>query len=77
MCDDKPALLRALRGLMRSGGRIATTFQPRLRGASAQDGAAFADRLMRRLGDAGYVDARVLTLPLAPVPAVGVIAAAP
>ncbi|MBM3557505.1 MAG: class I SAM-dependent methyltransferase [Alphaproteobacteria bacterium] len=68
--------LRALRAALKPGGLLATTYQPRHRGATAADATAFADRLERELTEAGYADARRETLPLSPVPAVCVLARA-
>ena len=70
---DRPAAFRAIRGVMRHGGLLATTYQPRHSGAQTSDAFKFADRLKDDLHQLGFVDIRTEQLPLNPVPAVCVL----
>jgi hypothetical protein len=53
---------------------VATTVQPRHRGATAEDAQAFARRLSKELIDAGFREVTVSKLDLKPIPAVCVLA---
>lgn len=68
--------LNELRHLLRPGGRIALANQPRCPGATADTTAGAARELLERLTQAGFVRARVETLPLTP-PVACVIATNP
>jgi ubiquinone/menaquinone biosynthesis C-methylase UbiE len=68
--------LRELRGLMRSGGRIALVSQPRCPGATAQTTVAAGREISARLTEAGFVRIRSETLGLKP-PVVCVIGEVP
>ncbi|MFI0730638.1 hypothetical protein ACH4S9_16905 [Streptomyces sp. NPDC021225] len=58
--------LSELRGLLRPGGRIALASQPRCAGATADTTARAGRELHDRLTQAGFTQARMETLPLAP-----------
>jgi SAM-dependent methyltransferase len=75
--QDKTSVLTSVLLVMRPGGRIATTFHPRLPGATAQDVRAFAAELLRTLTDVGFVRPSVFELPSTPVPAVCIVAETP
>ena len=70
---DRRAALAAIRSIMRPGGLIATTYQPRHRGAKSADAFSFADRLSADMGACGFGEIRVETLNLHPMPAVCVL----
>jgi SAM-dependent methyltransferase len=74
--SDPVAVLRGLRGVMRPGGTIALTFQPRRPGATAEDTRRGAERMASSLRDAGFAEVRVELLPMAPVDAACVLARA-
>ncbi|MFF3493099.1 class I SAM-dependent methyltransferase [Streptomyces sp. NPDC002795] len=63
---DPTQRLSDLRGLLRPGGRIALASQPRCAGATADTTARAGGELKDRLTRAGFIRARVETLPLAP-----------
>lgn len=67
--DPVPVFLM-LRTCLRPGGLIATTYQPRGKGAQAADAARAADKFATVLLAAGFTDIRRETLELKPVPAV-------
>jgi hypothetical protein len=52
---------------------MATTVQPRHRGATAEDARAFARRLSKEMIDLGFREVTVKELDLKPVPAVCVL----
>lgn len=58
--------LRALRGVMRPGGRIAIVHQPRGPGASDARAVARADEIMSTLTHVGFADVRLHTMKLKP-----------
>lgn len=70
---DRKAALAALRGAMRPGGLVATTYQPRHVGATAADAEVFAQNLGREMAELGFTDIRRETLALKPLPAVCVL----
>jgi SAM-dependent methyltransferase len=74
---DPVAVLRQVGELMRPGGVIALTLQPRDKGATAADARRAGDRMATALRDAGFVVDRVETLPLAPVDAACALARKP
>ncbi len=62
--------LQALRGLLRPGGLIALTVQPRGRGATDQTAQAPGAKLVTALTRAGFSQVRLETKPMKPVAAV-------
>lgn len=71
---DQAAFARQLSALLKPGGLLATTFQPRAAGASREDALDVAGRISRVLGEAGFVNIRTEELDLKPVLAVCVVA---
>jgi len=59
------------------GGVIATTYQPRHRGATPDDAGRKADRIAEWMSASGFEDIRFEWLELHPVPAVSVIGTSP
>jgi len=59
--------------VMRPGGLLATTYQPRHSGAKSADAFSFAERLSQEKCQLGFGDIRVEQLALHPVPAVCVL----
>ena len=74
---DVGPTLRRLGALIKPGGRLATTFQPRTGGATYRDAGDFANRFEHALLDAGFIQSVTYTLALSPVPAVCIIASTP
>ena len=74
---DRGAALAAIRTVMKPGGTLALTYQPRGAGAKADKGPLFAERLTQELIAEGFVSPRTETLALKPYPAVCVLAHAP
>lgn len=74
---DKTSILTSVLFMMRPGGRLATTFQPRLPGATLRNAQAFADDLAQSLGEIGFVNLRSYSLPVKPAPAICVVAETP
>lgn len=65
--DDPVPTLQGLRGVMKPGGAISLTLQPRKRGATDEDARAAADAMAASLRDAGFADVRVEMMQMAPV----------
>jgi SAM-dependent methyltransferase len=65
-CDEPVDLLRELRRVLRSGGRIAIAFQPRGPGATDELATRTGVELAAALRDAGFSEVRVETLELEP-----------
>ncbi len=74
---DPVGALARLASLMRPGGTIALTFQPRGRGATNEDGRRGAERIAESLRAVGFLDVRAEVLPMRPVDAVCVLGRAP
>jgi SAM-dependent methyltransferase len=74
---EPAARFRELRERLAPRGRIAVTYQPRHPGASDADARRKGAELAALLGQTGFVQIRVETLPLAPVAAVCVLGEAP
>jgi SAM-dependent methyltransferase len=74
---DRATVLRSILRVMSPCARLATTYQPRTRNATANDAEFFAADLVHSLRDEGYCNVGTHTLPLSPVPAICVLADAP
>jgi hypothetical protein len=74
---DPPAALRKIAAVVRPGGTLAITHQPRRQGATAKDTTEAGDRIARDLQVAGFEEVCVELLPMKPVPAVCVLAVGP
>jgi cyclopropane fatty-acyl-phospholipid synthase-like methyltransferase len=70
---DRPAAFATIYGALAQGGRIATTYMPRTRGATRNDAMRMADACKREMQNAGFSDIQIAELPLRPVPAISVI----
>ena len=73
---DLTATFAALREVLKPGGTIASTYQPRHRGATAADSDRFAAKIEQALHVCGFVDIRTKRLSLDP-PVVCVLARRP
>jgi ubiquinone/menaquinone biosynthesis C-methylase UbiE len=71
---DRSEVLQLIRSALKPNGLVATTVQPRQRGATAADTHAFGRQLSKELIDAGFREVTVEELDLKPVPAVCVLA---
>lgn len=74
---DKRSILTSVSLLMRPGARLATTFQPRLPGATTRDAQRFACDLVQCLQEVGFVNPMTYALQLEPVPALCVLVETP
>jgi ubiquinone/menaquinone biosynthesis C-methylase UbiE len=74
---DKPALYALFLRLLAPGGQMATTYQPRHRGATAEDAHRTAEEIKGLMERAGFSHIRIEVLPLKPIPAVSVIGSRP
>jgi hypothetical protein len=70
---DRPSALRVIHDAMRTGGLLATTYQPRHGRAKSSDAFKFAEDLSEAMGTLGFIDIRSEQLALQPVPAVCVL----
>jgi ubiquinone/menaquinone biosynthesis C-methylase UbiE len=70
---DRPSALRAIHRVLRPHGRLATTYQPRHRGAKSADAFKFAEQLRGDMSTLGFTDLRIEQLALHPLPAVCVL----
>ncbi len=75
--NDPESVLRGLCGVMKPGGVIALTLQPRNPGATGDDTRAVAERMATSLGNAGFENVRTEILRMAPVDAACVLGQAP
>lgn len=71
--QDGAEAFRKIAAVMAPGGTIATTYQPRHRGATPADAEALAARIVGWMQTAGFDDIRVERLPLEPIPAICVL----
>jgi ubiquinone/menaquinone biosynthesis C-methylase UbiE len=71
--DDPASVLTSLRSLMKPGGVIALTLQPRRRGATVDDTQANAKRMAAALEAAGFGEVRTEILEMTPVAAACVL----
>lgn len=74
---DRNDLWRQLLAILDSGGQVATTYQPRHRGATDDDARRYAARLVAEMQTAGFVDCRIEENPRFGVLAVCVLGHAP
>lgn len=74
---DPVSTLATIRTLLRPGGRLALTFQPRMKGATSLKALAGADRMAQQARDAGFENVGVEVLRMKPVDAVCVLATTP
>ena len=72
--SDRSEVLQLIRSALKPNGLVATTVQPRQRGATAEDARDFGRQLSKELIDAGFREIGVEELDLNPVPAVCVLA---
>lgn len=70
---DRREALQLIRSVLKPDGLIATTLQPRHRGAKPEDAQAFAHKLSDELINTGFRDLTVQQLDLKPIPAVCVL----
>jgi cyclopropane fatty-acyl-phospholipid synthase-like methyltransferase len=70
---DPVRILARLAAVMKLGGTIALTFQPRSRGATNEDTRRGAERIAESLRAAGFGDVQAEILPMKPVDAVCVL----
>jgi len=70
---ERAAVLQAIRSVLNPDGLVATTVQPRHRGAKAEDAQAFARRMSKEMIDVGFREVTVRGLDLKPIPAVCVL----
>lgn len=75
--DDPVAVVRGLREVMKPGGTIALTLQPRRPGATGDDARAAAERISTMLRDAGFEHVRSEILDMEPVDAACVLGHVP
>jgi cyclopropane fatty-acyl-phospholipid synthase-like methyltransferase len=71
---DQEAFAARLHALLRPGGTLATTYQPRHAKATRADARKMADKLTRIFAAAGFENIRTEEIDLKPVPAVCVMA---
>jgi SAM-dependent methyltransferase len=69
--------LAELRRLLKPGGRIAMTTQPRSRGATGETTRRFGEKTTRAFEEAGFTEIRTEVKPMKPVPVVCVLGANP
>lgn len=67
--EDRGPFLDRLRGVLRPGGRLAISFQPRGACATAEEGRRWIAGIAEDLCNAGFVEVSVDELDLKPVPA--------
>jgi SAM-dependent methyltransferase len=70
---DKAKALARLKALLKPGGRLATTYQPRGRAPTRQAALAMAETLCAELDRLGFINVRMEMLELRPAPAVCVL----
>jgi ubiquinone/menaquinone biosynthesis C-methylase UbiE len=71
--EDAAAAFGKIAGVMAPGGTIATTYQPRHRGATATDAETMAARITGWMEEAGFRNIRIERLPLDPMPVISVL----
>jgi cyclopropane fatty-acyl-phospholipid synthase-like methyltransferase len=70
---DGAAAFGKIAGVMAPGGTVATTYQPRHRGATAADAETMAARITGWMEAAGFRNIRIERLPLDPMPVISVL----
>jgi ubiquinone/menaquinone biosynthesis C-methylase UbiE len=70
---DRREALQTIRSVLKPGGVVATTYQPRHRGARPEDADAFARKLSNQMHDLGFRDIAIKRLDLKPLPAICVL----
>lgn len=70
---ERTAALKAVRSVLKPNGVLATTYQPRHRGAKPEDAAVFASTLSKEMIEAGFENVSVKEIALKPMPAVCVL----
>ena len=70
---DRREALQTIRSVLKPGGVVATTYQPRHRGARPEDADAFARKLSNQMHDLGFQDIAIKRLDLKPIPAICVL----
>jgi SAM-dependent methyltransferase len=71
--SDSSSVLRSLRRLLKPGGLLAITNQPRLKGASDERARQIGERLRQAFFEAGFEDIRIETREMKPVNSVCVM----
>jgi ubiquinone/menaquinone biosynthesis C-methylase UbiE len=71
--EDRRAALHTIRSVLKPGGLMATTYQPRHRGARPEDADAFARQLSTQMHDLGFRNIATEKLDLKPLPAICVL----
>lgn len=71
--DDRPDFFAKTRGHLGPGGRLVSTYQPRMRGARREHAERMAARLREEMERAGFVEVHEEWLDLQPVPVVSVV----
>ena len=77
LLDNRAGVFEMLRGKLRPGGRIATTYMPRGQNPSREKALAMADEIYQHMKAAGFAQMKIEILPLKPVPAVCVLGERP
>jgi SAM-dependent methyltransferase len=67
---DRAEVIQTIRSVLKPNGLVATTVQPRHRGAKAEDAHAFACKLSLEMIDGSFHQVTVKELDLKPIPAV-------
>jgi SAM-dependent methyltransferase len=70
---ERTPVLHTIRSVLKPGGVLATTVQPRHLGATAADAQAFAQTLSSEMIEAGFREVTIKQLDLKPIPAVCVL----
>ena len=72
--DSPEAVFCQLRLCLNEGGRLATTYMPRHRGARPRDAMRRADRIATQLSAAGFSHVAIHENPMKPMPVISVLA---
>lgn len=71
---DMHTFIARVRAMLKPGGLLATTYQPRVKNATRDDAVRMGDRLRAVLANEGFGDVRIEEIDMNPVPAVCVLA---